>query len=333
MKRILCIVAGILLLFGLVPYLAAYLVVVHPICLHSARQTPSAYHLPYEDVAFPATDGLNLSGWLMPVEKAKGIIVLCHGVFEDRTGLMDLAPVFREAGYSVLAFDFRQRGKSGRKRNTIGKDEVNDLLGAVRYLRQRIDTQHLPIGVVGASMGGAVALMGTARCRDIKAVVADSAYAQMEHAIRQHLWLFFGPFQPLLARLTLWHGKRLLGFEPKSVSVENEIGRISPRPILLIHSRRDFMIWSSEAQRLYKSANEPKELWLLPRGRHTKGRYLYPRQYREKVVRFFNNALGDHQPAKRPDVSVRGIERRGECSASFLVFGCAELLFKDGRLC
>jgi fermentation-respiration switch protein FrsA (DUF1100 family) len=110
----------------------------------------------------------------------------------------------------------------------------------------------------------------------------------MEHAIRQHLWVFFGPFQPLLARLTLWHGRRMLGFEPGSVSVEKVISRISPRPVLLIHSRRDVMIWSSEAKRLFRAARKPRELWLLPRGRHTKGRFVYPKEYREKVLGFFD---------------------------------------------
>ncbi|MBI3922958.1 MAG: alpha/beta fold hydrolase [Armatimonadetes bacterium] len=292
MKRVLLLLTVSMLLFGVVPYLTAFIVVAHPFSLHYSRQNPSAYSLPYQDVTFPANaDKLTLSGWFIPATPTKGTIILCHGVFADRTDLSDFAPPLVKAGYSVLAFDFRQRGKSGRSKNTIGKDEVNDLLGAVEYVKQRKDVSGKPIGVMGVSMGASIAIMTAARCKDLRAVVADSGYARMDHAIDQHLWIFFGPLKPLLTRLTFWHGRRMLGFDPKTVSPASQIAQISPRPILLIHSKRDFMIRSSESQALYQAAKEPKELWITPRGRHTKSRFVYPQEYRKKVVGFFAKAL------------------------------------------
>lgn len=292
MKKALVLLTVSMLLFGVVPYITAFIVVVHPFSLHYSRQNPSAHSLPYQDVTFPSDAGnLTLSGWFIPATQTKGTIILCHGVFADRTDLADFAPPLVKAGYSVLAFDFRQRGKSGRCKNTIGKDEVDDLLGAVEYVKHRKDVSGKPIGVMGVSMGASVAIMAAAQCKDLRAVVADSGYARMDHAIDQHLWIFFGPFKPMLTRLTFWHGRRMLGFDPKTVSPAIQIAQISPRPILLIHSKRDFMIRSSESQALYQAAKEPKELWITPRGRHTKSRFVYPREYREKVVGFFAKAL------------------------------------------
>ena len=282
---------AIALVIGVVPLLAAWVVVHHPITIHVARHHPSRSGLRYEDVSFPSTDGLRLSGWYIPKEDARGIVILCHGAFTDRTDLMDLALDLNSAGFAILAFDFRQRGCSGRKINTIGREEVNDLLGAVAYLKAREELAEKPIGAIGASMGAAVAIMATARCADICAVVADSSYGRLDRAINQHLWVFFGPLKPLLAPLTLWHGKRMLGFDPSIVAPEESIPGISPRPVLLVHSRRDFLVWKSESERLFDAAGEPKELWLTPRGLHTKSRFAHPEQYRPKVVGFLRRAL------------------------------------------
>jgi len=271
--------------------LTAWLVIYHPITFHYSSRHPDRYHLRYEEVCFSSLDGLRIAGWYLPAKGARAVVILCHGAFADRTELMDLSPHLHRRGFAVLAFDFRQRGVSGRKRNTLGKDEVNDLLGAVKFIKGRRDVGRKPLGVIGASMGAAVAIIAAARCSDIRAVVADSAYGRLDRAVHQYLWLFFGPLKPLLGSLTLWYGKLLLSFEPSEVAPEKLVAQISPRPILLIHSRRDFLVRKSESERLFRAAKPPKRLWLTPRGLHSRSRFAYPQEYRRNVLEFLEHWL------------------------------------------
>ncbi len=48
---------------------------------------PDRFGLAYEEVTFPAADGLTLRGWFIPAERstARGTIVFCHG----QAGSMD----------------------------------------------------------------------------------------------------------------------------------------------------------------------------------------------------------------------------------------------------
>ena len=46
------------------------------------------------------------------------------------------------------------------------------------------------------------------------------------------------------------------------------IGRISPRPLLMIHGEKDDLVPVEHAHRLYERAGEPKELVILPGAGH-----------------------------------------------------------------
>ena len=125
---------------------------------------PGTNGLKFENVMFYSTDGTKLSGWFIPaVGKPKGVIVLCHGVDGNRTGMLAPAIMLHKHGYATLLFDFRARGNSEGAYCTLGWKEIDDLLAAIRMVKSRAELHGIPIGVLGHSMGGAVALMGTAQ--------------------------------------------------------------------------------------------------------------------------------------------------------------------------
>jgi pimeloyl-ACP methyl ester carboxylesterase len=77
-------------------------------------------------------------------------VVLAHGGRFNKASWEPQARVLADAGFRVIAIDFRGRGESRGGR--AGADSVHlDLLGAVRYLRA---TGARSISVVGASFGG-----------------------------------------------------------------------------------------------------------------------------------------------------------------------------------
>ncbi len=82
-------------------------------------------------------------------------VVLAHGARFDKGSWAEQAPELAEAGYRVLAIDFRGRGQSrGGPQDSSDTDAHYDVMAAVRYLR---DNGARTVGVVGASFGGGAA--------------------------------------------------------------------------------------------------------------------------------------------------------------------------------
>lgn len=263
---------------------------VHPITLPVRLTRQLAKHSP-ADVSFASADGTPLSGWWFQTPQAVGTIVLCHGAFENRMAMADCVPRLLEEHLNVLAFDFRARGRSGGSQSTLGKLEAEDVLGAVRWIRDRPEAADLPVGAMGFSQGAAAVLMAAARSREIDAVVADSGYASLDRAIDRHLRFFFGPFRGNLGLLVEAFGRRMVDFRPESVRPVDVIGEIAPRPILLIHGTRDWMIAPDNSVDLHRAAGEHCSLWLAPKARHTKARKRAPREYWSRVLAFWRESF------------------------------------------
>jgi len=61
-------------------------------------------------------------------------------------------------------------------------------------------------------------------------------------------------------------------------------------PVLLIHGTADVLTRVDHAYRLYRVANEPKDLWINDSG-HAWSSWTYPELYRDKVIGFFDRTL------------------------------------------
>jgi dienelactone hydrolase len=152
-------------------------------------RNPADVGLAYEDVSFSATDGVRIEGWFLPgkTRKARGpAVVIVHGWLWNRAGNVagqvpwtdrdvDFLPLMRalhDAGMHVLSFDLSNHGTSGRRfPMTFGAWEGRDLLGAMSYLRTRVDIDPVRIGVLGTSMGGNTALEAAPYCQPLPAML------------------------------------------------------------------------------------------------------------------------------------------------------------------
>ena len=104
-------------------------------------------------VSFPTGDG----GVVYADEYGSGErgLVLAHGGRFTKESWAKQAPVFVEAGFRVLAIDFRGRGQSRGGPQASSADDVHlDVLGAIRYLRE---SGARTVSVIGASFGGGAA--------------------------------------------------------------------------------------------------------------------------------------------------------------------------------
>jgi pimeloyl-ACP methyl ester carboxylesterase len=218
------------------------------------------------------------------------VLLLCHGYFKSVAEPFELACELNRLGYQVLLIDFRACGLSGGRFTTLGYREVLDVLGAVDYLRARLGD--LPIGVLGISMGAVAAIMAAPECPHIKAMVVDSAYADLHSAIGKKLADFLRlPFLVLLGWVSIRLGECISRGNVAAVRAVDYVGRLAPRPLLIIYGELDDYLPSDHPQHLFDAASEPKELWLAPGSGHAMARLDHLQEYVQRVQAFFGRYL------------------------------------------
>jgi uncharacterized protein len=261
--------------------------------------SPYELGLPAEDVTFPSfQENHEVDGWYIPYPGAKTTIIVSPGYRSSKTDVLGLCALLWKAGHNMLVFEYYGHGTVVGMPVTLGYHEINDFLGAVTYAQQRNPEARL--GAVGYSMGAAVSIMGTARTPAIEALVADSAFAThrrvIEYAVRRTLHLPFIIFD-WVTDLILW---LRAGYHFNQVEPLRDIGRIAPRPVMIIHGMKDSIVDPHDAPLLYNSAGEPKELWLVQDVEHC-GAYFADRAgYIHKVIAFFDLYL-----KQLPSVTVK----------------------------
>ena len=107
-----------------------------------------------EPVSFATEDGATIHADLYG--KGERTVVLAHGGRFNKESWTPQAQVLAQAGYRVLAFDFRGYGQSPA--HAKGEALHLDVLAAVRYLRQ---AGAKTVSVVGGSLGGGAAADAT----------------------------------------------------------------------------------------------------------------------------------------------------------------------------
>jgi fermentation-respiration switch protein FrsA (DUF1100 family) len=263
--------------------------------------TPFEMGVPYEDVTFlPERGDHYVRGWWLPRPESRRVIISCTGYRAKRADLLGISSALWRTGNNVLLFDFHGHGFGVGAPVTLAYRELDDLLGALDFVRR-----HLPdaqIGVIGFSMGAAVAIQATARRPEIQALVADSSFATHADEVRFSIaqaWHGPAPLVDLVARITDTFLERRAGYRHRDVEPLREIAHIAPRPVLLIHSTGDETIPVEDAYRLYDAASEPKELWVADASSHCGTYFLDRAGYCQRVAAFFDAHLGEDEPGEQ----------------------------------
>jgi fermentation-respiration switch protein FrsA (DUF1100 family) len=133
--------------------------------------------------------------------------------------------------------------------------------------------------------------MGCAATTEVEALVADSAFAThrsvIDYAVRRTLHMPFAFFDWATDLVLWWRaGYRLHQVEPLRY-----IGRLSPRPVMIVHGLKDTVVDPRDATLLYNAAADPKELWLIPDADHCGAYFIDRITYINKVIDFFDHYL------------------------------------------
>lgn len=261
------------------------------------EKNPLILGMPYENITFKsAVDNLTLHGWFIPSADSNIVIIMLHAAEGHRAdssiGLLNIAQGLVNNGFNVLTFDLRGHGDSEGRLVSGGYYEKRDLLGALGYIKQR---GYQRIGVIGFSLGAATTILTAAETEDIKAIVSDGCYADLNVIIgseitrRTKLPGFF-------ARPLLFLAKKYYHVDFRSIKPEKVVSKIYPRPILFIHGANDTRVPLSEAYRLLKASQNPlNQLWTAPNSTHMRSYINNPDEYISRITSFFDNAFSRYK--------------------------------------
>lgn len=230
-----------------------------------------------EEIAFTTDDGLTLAGvWAWQADATNAPTIL---QFHGNKGHIDehwgRTGVFWSYGYNVFVFDYRGYGKSEGKPDHDGV--IADGAAALALVEETTGLAAEDLFFHGVSLGGYVGL-NTALAAPPKALITEDLFSSGENLIEANTTVN-------LPREWLLDGE----FDTMARAAEFDAGV----PWLIIHGDSDTYVKVEHAQWLYASANEPKELWLVPGGNHgpvvdsLRHYELVPEEYEAHITGWF----------------------------------------------
>jgi alpha-beta hydrolase superfamily lysophospholipase len=252
------------------------------------------FHAALQDVSTVAGDGVKLKAWLIDPPNGNGsVVILLHGVTDNREGVAGFAPMFLQAGYTVLIPDARAHGESGGSIATYGLRERYDILQWTKWITR-------PNGCVylfGESMGAAIALQATEVTPGLCAVAVESpfstfreiAYDRMAQHTPFGTWFWRSAGRPVieiaLAYARLRYDVDLTGANPEDAMEHSRV------PALLIAGTADRNIPMRHSAELIRTSGSHAQMWVVNGADHGGAASAAHDEFQRRILDWFR----DHQ--------------------------------------
>ncbi len=196
-----------------------------------------------EEVSIPVGAGSDVvSGWWLAATGAEYTLVYFHGARVNLSGSVYRLRSFRDAGFNVLAIDYRGFGKS-TARLPSENSVYDDAEAAWNWLDARVPDRSRRI-LYGHSLGGPIAAEVALRSKGAAALVLESSFTSLQELT------VIGSL--LTQRMDLLDKVRRLEL-----------------PVLVVHGADDRVVPPEMAQRLYDAARGPKRLFMVAGAAHS----------------------------------------------------------------
>jgi pimeloyl-ACP methyl ester carboxylesterase len=250
------------------------------------------------------SDSTQTVGWLLSRGKPAPAVILSHGYGSNRSELLTLAFELWKAGYNVLVYDLRGHGESPVKWSGLGTYEKDDLLSALKFLRNRTNEGGQPlldgrVGLYGVDIGGYVSLVAATQDPMIKAVAVDSVYPDVAHFMSHQLKKIVGRDSEMGNRLadSSWTTQLtelamqlyLLRREDSAPALDS-VGTASGRKLLFITGKNSGGL-GAMTRELHDAAKDNKQFVEVEQSRIIRLYDTASSEYDARVVTFFKDAI------------------------------------------
>jgi fermentation-respiration switch protein FrsA (DUF1100 family) len=221
-------------------------------------------------------EGIRIRGayYLALPDTPRPALVILHGIPRQRPrpgdqSYRDMARRFAARGFLAVVFNFRGAGISEGDISMAGW--TRDLDAVLEFARALPGADPGRVALLGFSAGGAVAIHAAARDPRTSAVVAVSSpvsFSFIRQAMPSAAWV--GLFREIGLIRSPGFPPSLPEWEAEFAMIEplQWVDKLSPRPLLIMHGEEDELIPVEQARELYEKALEPKELKVIPAGKH-----------------------------------------------------------------
>ncbi|MBC9031773.1 alpha/beta fold hydrolase [Sphingomonas sp. JC676] len=247
---------------------------------------------PAQDLKIVSTDDVTLAASYWPGRTAQApAVLLLHGNGASRAMMAANAAWLAAEGYAALTIDFRGHGESTATPHSFGLRESADVAAALAWLKRR--QGGAPVAVIGVSLGGAAALLGSQDPLAANALILQAVYPDIRRAIRNRLaaqtgsgpaWLL----EPLLSLQALPR----YGEWPSRIAPLAALRRYHG-PVFVIGGGADRYTPPNETRELFEAAPGPRALWIVDGLDHRRVSGLTSDLYRARVLAFLRRSIGN----------------------------------------
>lgn len=200
------------------------------------RAQESSYEDGPEILKIETEDGAEISALYLLEPNSEFTILYSHGNAEDVGDIREFLEMFRDKGFSVLAYDYRGYGTSAGRASE--RNAYEDIEAAYKYLVGELASSPDQIIALGRSVGGAVAVH--LACREkLAGLILEGSFITAFRVITRIPLLPFDKFRNI-----------------------DKIKKVQC-PVLIIHGKDDRVVPFWHGEKLFKMANEPKlKFWV-----------------------------------------------------------------------
>lgn len=217
---------------------------------------------PPESIRIPVEKNESVEAWYFHAKRVapKGILVQFHGNGANQSSHFAHFYAAIKDGYDLLTFDYRGYGRSDGKRATPA-GTVLDGIAVLKWVKE--NRPHLPLVVIGQSLGGAVLMRTLEELGPnfkVDLLVLDSTFASYRSAARrvmQKNWITW-LLQPLAWLIV-----------DNSMEAKSKINQLGSYPKLVVHGTADRVVDYRLGEEVFSLLPEPKEFWSIEGADHT----------------------------------------------------------------
>ncbi|MBS1554880.1 MAG: alpha/beta hydrolase [Bacteroidetes bacterium] len=202
--------------------------------------------------------------WLIPVDSAKGTVILFHGFSAEKSSLIAQAEIFRKLGYATLLVDFMGSGGSEGNQTTIGYFEAEQVKTAFEFVKSQGDKN---IYLFGTSMGSAAIMRAVSELKiNPTGLILECPFGSMYQTVCARFDLMNVPRFPMAGLLVFWGGLQngFWAFRHNPYEYSKSIDC----PVLLIWGEKDVKVSRTETKKIFEGFVGRKKLVTLTEAGH-----------------------------------------------------------------